>query len=58
MLDKEFVEIIKPILGMEGYIVETLQRFDEKDKIVLRMRKKDNESINQTFREYIEYLDK
>ena len=33
---------IKPILGMEGYIVETLQRFDEKGK---RVRDKNNHVI-------------
>ena len=33
---------IKPILGMEGYIVETLQRFDEKGK---RVRDKNNHVV-------------
>ena len=33
---------IKPILGMEGYIVETLQRFDEKGK---RIRDKNNHVV-------------
>lgn len=33
---------IKPILGMEGYVVETLQKFDEKGK---RVREKNNHII-------------
>ena len=33
---------IKPILGMEGYVVETLQRFDEKGK---RIRDKNNHIV-------------
>lgn len=33
---------IKPILGMEGYVVETLQKFDEKGK---RIREKNNHVV-------------